>query len=160
MYWGRTKAHFVKRIEKLKKSLFHQIWKIGQGKGPFHQNTETKNSKLSGRQNITYQNFPDRVCKLFSQQKRAKSAQIAFQIVRYLPNLSTFVAIGLSSNHLWIFKLWVLRQIFPHSSHFQVFKWGVVRQFFPHSSQLICHPIICEFSKCALVAKSFHIHRN
>ena len=85
---------------------------------------------------------------------------VNFQIVRYLPNLSTFIATGLSSNHLWIFKLWVLRQIFPHSSHFQVFKWGVVRQFFPHSSQIICHPIICEFSKCASVAKSLHIHRN
>ena len=85
---------------------------------------------------------------------------VNFQIVHYLPNISTVIAIGLSSNHLWIFKLWVLRKIFPHSSHFQVFKWGVVRQFFPHSSQLICHPIICEFSKCALVAKSLQIHRN
>ena len=55
-------------------------------------------------------------------------------------NRSTIIAINLSSNHLWNFKLWVLRQIFPHSS------------------QLTCHPIFCEFSNEALFAKSFHIH--
>ena len=64
---------------------------------------------------------------------------MTFQIVRCSPNLSTLIAI---SNHLWIFKLCVFRQ------------------FFPHSSQLICHLIIRELSNCVLFAKSFHIHCN
>ena len=64
---------------------------------------------------------------------------MTFQIVRCSPNLSTLIAI---SKHLWIFKLCVFRQ------------------FFPHSSQLICHLIIRELSNCALFAKSFHIHCN
>ena len=141
-----------------------------------------------------------------------------FQIVCCLPNLSTFIAIDLSSNQMWIFKLCVVCQIFPYSSqltchpiicelskmcvfrqyfhnycnwliiqsnvnfqivscspnlstyiainlssnHFWIFKWGVVRQIFPHSSQLTYTylSIICEFSSCALSAKSFHNHCN
>ena len=67
---------------------------------------------------------------------------VNFQIVHYLPNISTAIAIGLSSNHLWIFKL------------------CVICKFFPHSSQLTCHPIIRDFSNCALFAKSFHINCN
>ena len=63
---------------------------------------------------------------------------VNFQIVHYLPNISTVIAIGLSSNHLWIFKLWVLRQIFPHS----------------------CYLIICELSIEMLFSESFQIHHN
>ena len=118
---------------------------------------------------------------------------VIFQIVRCSPNLSTFIAIDLSSNHLWIFKLCVFRQYFDNycnwlinesnvnfqvvgcspnlstyiainlsSNHFWIFKWGVVRQIFPHSSQLTYTylSIICEFSSCALSAKSFHNHCN
>ena len=176
----QDKGPFCQKNLKTKKNLFHPILKIGQGKGPFHQNN-LKTQSFPQRQKI--QNFlvvrisrtktfqtervncfrnknALRVRKSLLQTCHFYHEFVNFQIVRYLPNLSTFIAIGLSSNHLWIFKLWVLRQIFSHSSHFQVFKWGVVRQFFPHSSQLICHPIICEFSKCALVAKSLQIHRN
>ena len=65
-----------------------------------------------------------------------------FQVVRCSPNLSTLLAFDLSSNHLWIFKLCVFCKIFPHSS------------------QLTCHPIIRDFSNCALFAKSFHINCN
>ena len=74
IYVFSNEALFAKPFQTHHEARQRPILKIGQGKGPFHQNTETKNSKLSGRQNITYQNFPDRVCKLFSQQKRAKSA--------------------------------------------------------------------------------------
>ena len=71
-------------------------------------------------------------------------SNVNFQVVGCSPNLSTYIAINLSSNHFWIFK------------------WGVVRQIFPHSSQLTYTylSIICEFSSCALSAKSFHNHCN
>ena len=79
----------------------------------------------------------------------------------YLRNLSTINAIKLTSNHLWIFKLCVVRQIFPHTSnYFWIFKLCVVHQTFPPSLQLTYHPIICEFSNCAFFAKSFHHHCN
>ena len=71
----------------------------------------------------------------------------------YLRNLSTINAIKLTSNHLWIFKLCVVRQIFPHTSnYFWIFKLCVVHQTFPHSLQLTYHRIICEFSNCAFFA--------
>ena len=53
-------------------------------------------------------------------------------------NLSTIIAIDLSSNQMWIFKLCFFRQIFPHTS------------------QLTSYLIVCEFSNEALFAKSLN----
>ena len=41
-----------------------------------------------------------------------------------------------------------------------IFKLYVICQTFPHSLQLAYHPIICEFSNCGFYDKSFHIHRS
>ena len=134
----QDKGPFCQKNLKTKKNLFYPILKIGQGKGPFHQNN-LKTQSFPQRQKI--QNFlvvrisrtktfqtecvncfrnknALRVRKSLLQTCHFYHEFVNFQIVRYLPNLSTFIAIGLSPNHLWIFKLWFLRHIFPHSSHF------------------------------------------
>ena len=78
----QDKGPFCQKNLKTKKNLFYPILKIGQGKGPFHQNN-LKTQSFPQRQKIQNflvvrisrtKNFPDRACKLFSQQKRAKSA--------------------------------------------------------------------------------------
>ena len=93
---------------------------------------------------------------------------VFFQMKRCSPNLYTFIASNLSFNYLWIFKVCVFCQIFPHSSQLTchpiisefsnvalpsnyswIFKLCAVCQIFPHSLQLTYHRIICEFSNCA-----------
>ena len=100
---------------------------------------------------------------------------------RCLPNLSTFIAVNLSSDHFKFlesalfakfvhnqcnrlisqsfvnFQILFFCEFFPH---FHIFKLCIVCQNFPYSSQLTCQLIICEFSNSALFTKSFHIHRN
>ena len=65
-------------------------------------------------------------------------SSVNFQIVHCPASLSTLIAIDSSSDHSLIFKL------------------CLVLQFIPHSLHLSCHPIICEFSNCALPCISFH----
>ena len=116
----QDKGPFCQKNLKTKKNLFHPILKIGQGKGPFHQNN-LKTQSFPQRQKI--QNFlvvrisrtktfqtervncfrnknALRVRKSLLQTCHFYHEFVNFQIVRYLPNLSTFIAIGLSSNHL------------------------------------------------------------
>ena len=116
----QDKGPFCQKNLKTKKNLFHPILKIGQGKGPFHQNN-LKTQSFPQRQKI--QNFlvvrisrtktfqtervncfrnknALRVRKSLLQTCHFYHEFVNFQIVRYLPNLSTFIAIGLSTNHL------------------------------------------------------------
>ena len=64
------------------------------------------------------------------------------KIVRCPVIHSTFIAIDLTSDHLWIFKLCVFLHLFPHSL------------------QSTCHSIIFWFWNCALFCISFHIDCN
>ena len=67
---------------------------------------------------------------------------VYFQMKRCSPNLYTFiVTCNLSFKYLWIFKVCVFCQIFPHSS------------------QLTCHPIISEFSNVALCSNHLWIFK-
>ena len=97
------------------------------------------------------------------------------KIVRSPAIHSTIIAIDLTSDHLWIFKLSVFLHLFPHflqsirypimqvsnieivrcpafhstfiaidmtSDYLWIFKFFLVTHLFPHSLQLTCHPII------------------
>ena len=120
IYVCSNEALFAKPFQTHHEARQRPILKIGQGKGPFHQNN-LKTQSFPQRQKI--QNFlvvrisrtktfqtervncfrnknALRVRKSLLQTCHFYHEFVNFQIVRYLPNLSTFIAIGLSSNHL------------------------------------------------------------
>ena len=120
IYVFSNEALFAKPFQTHHEARQRPILKIGQGKGPFHQNN-LKTQSFPQRQKI--QNFlvvrisrtktfqtervncfrnknALRVRKSLLQTCHFYHEFVNFQIVRYLQNLSTFIAIGLSSNHL------------------------------------------------------------
>ena len=143
IYVCSNEALFAKPFQTHHEARQRPILKIGQGKGPFHQNN-LKTQSFPQRQKI--QNF------LVVRISRTKTFQT--ECVNCFRNKN---ALRVRKS---LFKLYVICQTFPHS--LQLAYHPIICEFSNCGFYDKSFPIhrIFKFSNEALFANSFHIHHN